>query len=260
MLKIRGKPITLARVVRSLRGRWTDRVFPTTGFRGVHASFAEAEQSAPPVKSLGYDAADAGGWYPAKRTGIQLEDYPVTYWLRDAFKDGSTVFEIGGHVGIAFYGFTQVMEYPAGLQWTICDVPTVAAAGEALARERGEPRLRFVTKPSDVPGADIVIAAGALQYIESPTLGETLAAMRHRPKHVLVNVTPVYDGPSFVTLQNLGNVYCPYRVFNRSEFVASLDAAGYGLIDSWQKPRRFEIPGHPDRSFDHYSGFYFRAR
>jgi len=70
----------------------------------------------------------------------------------------------------------------------------------------------------------------------------------------------VYDGPSFVTLQNIGTVYCPYRVFSRREFVSSLEALDYELVDSWQKPRAFRVPGHPDKSFGAFSGFYFRQR
>ena len=258
-MKPNALPLTPARILRSLRRRLHDHLQPLNQFRGVYDSFADALRAAPRTKAVGYDAANSSDWYLDKHNEVRLEDYPVLFWLRTAFEDSRSLFEIGGHVGVAYYGFAQVLTYPRDLTWTICDVPTVAAAGEALARERGRSNIRFVTSPAQVEGADIVLAAGALQYVETPSLAGTLAAFRARPKHVLVNTTPVYDGPSFITLQNIGPVYCPYRAFNRQEFVDSLQSLGYSLVSSWQKERVFRVPGHPERSFDHYTGFYFRS-
>ena len=248
-----------ARALRWLRWRIQDRLQPVNACRGVYANFAAAAKAAPDIKPVGYDSANASKWYSGKLAAIQPEDYPVAFWLREALRDGRSVFEIGGHVGVAYYGFSRLIEYPAGLTWTICDVPSICEAGAALARERGQSGLRFVTSASQTEGADIVLAAGALQYIESPSLAETIASFRHKPGHVLVNTTPVYDGPDFITLQNIGTAYCPYRVFGRATLLQSMQAIGYSLIDSWRQARTFRLPGHADKSFDHYSGFYFRS-
>ena len=99
-----------------------------------------------------------------------------------------------------------------------------------------------------------------LPYAISKLASEQYVRFFAARRHVLINVTPVYDGPAFVTVQNVSAVYCAYRIFNRQELVGSLESAGYRLVDSWAKPRRFRVPGHPDKSFDQYSGFYFRAR
>ena len=251
--------MTPVRILRSLRLRLHDHFQPLNQFRGVFATFGEAQQAAPPIKALGYNGFDSSNWYQDKHREVRQEDYPVLFWLRTAFEDSHSLFEIGGHVGVAYYGFAQVLPYPPDLTWTICDVPAVVAAGEALARKRGRSNIRFVTSPAQVEGADILLAAGALQYVDSPTLAETVKGFSIRPKHVLVNSTPVYDGPSFITLQNIGPAYCPYRAFNRQEFVGSMQQIGYSLVSSWQKERAFHVPHHPDRSFDHYSGFYFRS-
>jgi putative methyltransferase (TIGR04325 family) len=259
MPQFRGKPLTLGRIVRSVRGRLFDSGAPLNSCKGVYSSFAEAMKAAPPSKPLGYDAANSANWYLGKLDSLLLEDYPVVYWLRSALQDSRTVFEIGGHIGEAYYGFSRVLPYPADLQWTICDVPTIAEAGRKLAHERGRTNLHFVTSLRETEGADVLLAAGALQYFEPRTLAEVIAPFRVRPRHILVNVTPVYDGPSFVTLQNIGSAYCPYRIFSRPEFVGALEQVGYTLVDSWRKDRALSIPGHPDKSFDHYSGFYFRA-
>lgn len=259
LLQVRGKPITAGRIVRSLKHRVLARLRPVNSYQGVYSTFTEAAQKAPRGKPLGYDAADSQNWYLNKHTEVQLEDYPVLFWLRGAFENSRSVFEIGGHVGVAYYGFSQVVDYPADLKWTICDVPTVATAGATLAKERGRTNINFVTHPDQAEGADIVLAAGALQYVDSPSLADAIASFRIKPRHVLINTTPVYDGPAFVTLQYIGTAFCPYRIFNREELAGSLKKIGYSLVASWRKERTFRIPGHPDKSFDHYSGFYFRA-
>jgi len=254
-----GRPLTPARVLRALQGRVRDRLQPINEVRGVYATFAEAAAAAPRTKPTGYDAANAGDWYSDKLTGVQLEDYPALFWLERAFADARSVFEIGGHVGVAYYGFSKLLRYPDGHRWTILEVPSVVAAGRALAESRGAKDLHFTTDPSLIEGAEIVLAAGSLQYLER-SLVDILSRWRIQPKHVVINITPVYDGPAFVTVQNVGTVYCAYRIFNRQELIQRLDALGYTLVDSWSKPRVLRVPGHPERSFDRYSGFYFHKR
>ena len=245
---------------RWLQWQLTERRQPLNGCRGVFRTFAEARASAPGIKPLGYDAANAADWYTEKQEGVGLDDYPAVYWMRNAFEDSRSVFEIGGHVGVAYYGFEHVMTYPEGLTWTIQDVPSIAEAGRQLARQRGRANLHFVSDSTEIDGADVVLAAGSLQYIDSPGLVDMIARFTHRPRHIIINTTPVYDGPAFVTLQNIGTAYCPYRIFNRSELTEGLAAHGYALVASWRKDRQLRIPDHPDRSLDHYSGFYFRFK
>ncbi|HWV15281.1 MAG TPA: methyltransferase, TIGR04325 family [Cellvibrio sp.] len=256
--KYRNK-LTLKRIIEALLVRIHDYLQPLNSMRGVYSSFAEAVAAAPATKPTGYDAANAQSWYYTKLNSIGLEDYPVLYWLRQAFADSSSLLEIGGHVGVAYYGFARVLEYPAELNWTIVDVPSVMQAGEAMARERQSRHLHFAHSGlAGMKGVDILMTVGALQYLETD-LASIISDFQYKPRHLIINTTPVYEGPGFTTLQNLGSVYCAYRIFNRQEFVASLKAIGYTLIDSWAKPRQFRVPGHPDKAFDHYSGFYFRA-
>jgi putative methyltransferase (TIGR04325 family) len=259
-LHFRGKPLTASRVIDAIRVRVQDRMQPINEVRGVYRTFGEAERAAPRVKPVGYEAANAGDWYADKLTGVQLEDYPVLFWLSQALVHSRSIFEIGGHVGVAYYGFSQLLDYPADLTWTILDVPSVMAAGEDFARRRGRTNLRFATEGVGAgDGADIVLAAGSLQYLET-NLSDIIRGWRVRPEHLLINITPVYDGPAYVTVQNVGSVYCAYRIFNRQELVTSLEALDYALVDSWRKPRALRVPLHPERSFEYYSGFYFRLQ
>jgi len=242
-----------------VRLRWHDLWYPLNSFRGVYGSFAEAAAAAPDIKPLGYDAANSASWYAQKMQGVLPEDRRVVERLRAALGDSRTVLEIGGHVGTAFYGFQSELTYPTDLKWTIWDVPSICEAGRALARERGATALTFVPDPALAPPAEIVLAAGALQYVDTPQLETLLSGRRGEVRHLLINLLPAYDGPEFVTLQNIGSAFCPYRVFNRRALVEAMAGLGFELVEEWKKARAFSVRFHPERAFAAYSGFYFRA-
>jgi putative methyltransferase (TIGR04325 family) len=102
-----------------------------------------------------------------------------------------------------------------------------------------------------------LLTCGTLQYIE-PSLSEMLGQLKTKPRHILINRVPFYDGEMFITLQNIGYAFCPYKIQNRAEFIASLASIGYELIDSWTLSRSCYIPFHPERFVRNYYGFYLR--
>jgi putative methyltransferase (TIGR04325 family) len=56
----------------------------------------------------------------------------------------------------------------------------------------------------------------------------------------------------------MGTAMCPYKLFNRAELIADVEALGYRLIDAWRSPDvHCEIPFLPKYTIDAYSGFYF---
>ena len=143
----------------------------------------------------------------------------------------------------------------------MCDVPAVVESGAALAAEEGAAdRLRFTTAFADASGADVLLAAGSLQYVETP-LAELLGGLASPPAHILINKTPTHATREFVTLQNIGLAFCPYRIHRRDALPASLQAIGYELVDSWENADlRCEVPFHPDAGPIVYVGHYFRRQ
>jgi putative methyltransferase (TIGR04325 family) len=221
----------------------------------VFSSFEDASRCAPASRPLGYDNPTAAGLYRDLLDAPRHDDYPAIFWLQRVLHGCRSLLEIGGHVGVAYYAFERLLS-PRELTWTILDTPAVAEAGRQLARERARSNLRFVTDFSEVTGrVDVVFASGSLQYVPGPLLPERLRAMPALPCHVLINKTPVTDHDGFVTLQDIGVSSCPYRVHSRAELIDPLVAMGYRLVDSWRKERRLAVPGHPERTLDHYSGF-----
>jgi hypothetical protein len=152
-------------------------------FHGVYGSFDEAHRSAPTGRPTGFDV---GGVAEQEILRSRVDrifpyDYPVLFWLRPLLVPGAVVFDYGGHVGVHFYAYGRVLEFPPGLTWTVCELPAVVEAGRTLAVEREAPSLRFTGSTAEASGADVLIASGVLQYVESPPLGELLAGLAEPP-------------------------------------------------------------------------------
>jgi putative methyltransferase (TIGR04325 family) len=246
-------------VLALLRWRYR-RQFPhwPGAFWGVFGSFAEATAAAPPGLPLGYDSPQMATLYDGRLDRVWATDYPSMLWLERALPQVRSVFDLGGHVGVSYYGFSRYLTFPAGLRWTVCDVPAVIDRGRALAAEKQAAALEFVSRPEDLDGKDVLHASGVLQYLEEDVTA-LLGRLSAPPAHLLLNKLPLHDGPAFVTLQHTMHAYCPYRVFNRAAFLTALEQAGYRLIDSWDDlDRTCIVPHQPGRAVTKYTGLYLR--
>lgn len=169
------------------------------------------------------------------------------------------IFDYGGHCGTHFYAYAQYVEYSPQLQWQVCDLPEIIRAGKKIALEQGKHQLTFTDQFQSADGADVLLAAGSLQYVDSPSFLASLSGLKSLPKNILINKVPLHDQPTFVTLQNGGVAFHPMYVFNRKEFIESICAVGYRLVDQWPVPSHSgRIPFYPKASFPSHSGLYFR--
>ena len=223
-------------------------------------TYSQALAAAPETMPHSYDLEIAASMYRTQLQKVRACDYPAMYWLsRLLNKDVVEVFDLGGHMGQAYYGFAEYIDYPAGIRWQVHDVPTVMETGRNWAREH-DPLggLGFADTPECADGCDLLITTGALQYLEY-SLPELLQRLDHAPDHVLVNLVPMHPGRGYFTLQNLGIAICPYRVMCLPEFVAQMKALEYDVADQWElKERHIRIPFEREAGIDAYHGFYFR--
>jgi putative methyltransferase (TIGR04325 family) len=231
---------------------------PPNGYSGVFATVEEAARAIPPGQPSGYDHDEMAAYYRNRLDHPQSDDYAPMFWLRTAVAGAQRVFDLGGHVGVAYHAFRRFLELPDGLIWTVCDVPAVVRAGEEVARERGTPSLRFTTRQEDADGADVLYTAGALQYLPEGALHGLLGRLARPPPHVIVQLTPLHDSRSYVTIQATGHAFCPYTVASRKTFVAGMEQLGYRLVDAWDLPRSMEVPFEPWTRVEHYAGLYLR--
>jgi len=250
-------------LVRTLRERVYERQFARVvpwarRFRGVYATFEEAARAAPAAKPVGYNNPGAAGFMEPCRS-MSISDYPVLFWLQQALQESSSLLDIGGYVGICYYTYYRYLDHSKDVDWVIQDVPAVVDAGIQIARTRHSPGLSFTTEITSAVKPEIVLAAGSLQVIEK-NFTDLLLQMGSRPGHLILTQIPLTHLPDFVTLQDLGPAVCPYKIFNRMEFIKSIEAHGYKLLDSWDNAELdCRIPFHPERSVPSYSGLYFKA-
>lgn len=226
-------------------------------FRGVFASFADAERSIPPGQNVGFDHAALATMYRDRMLKACPSDYAVLYWLRRILAPSSVVYDFGGHVGISYHGWRGYLDHLPETRWIVYDLPAITRAGEAIARERPSPGLSFTNDLRAARGCTIFLLAGSLQYQEK-SLPAVLDEAGCRPPHVIVNKLPLYDGAPFVTVQSAGTAFHPYQIYNRGEFVADMTAIGYRVVDDWMNAEQScRIPFTRDRDIDAYSGYYF---
>jgi putative methyltransferase (TIGR04325 family) len=231
-------------------------------YRGVFSSFDEAQASIPPSSVSGYDNTESADLYRERTRRIFINDYPMIYWLGRWFAEGAhRVFDIGGHIGLAYYAYRKYLAYPSSLSWTVMDVPAVNAAGAQWAVQHDAARsLHFADEVGAASGTDVLFAAGSLQYL-SYSLEDALRSMARKPRFLLLNSVPIHMRESYFTVQNIGTACCPYRITAEREFLDGLAALGYDLQDRWENPlRSCIIPFHPDKSLDRYFGFAMRHR
>ena len=190
---------------------------------GVFDSFASARRWLPASPEFNTDALQKQ-YVEVRTQRIFAYDYPVMWWLSSAFRDGAqSILDIGGSVGVHYYAYRLFINMPETLSWSIVEVPSVVAMGRTLAAVRKAAALDFseyLTESLSRARADVLISAGALQYMENASPANLIERMTKRPSRVLLNKLPIYDGEDFITTQNLGNgCFAPVRVFNRGTFI-----------------------------------------
>lgn len=243
---------------------WRRRQFLTeAGFGsyfGLFKNFGEAREWLPANPE--FDKAALAAEYVNVRTKkVFAYDYPVMWWLERAFGQGAVrVLDIGGSVGVHFHAYRRYFELPQGVSWNVVEVPAIAAIGRKMAEQAQAGGLRFADNLEQALSSnDIWIAAGSLHYFEDARPGDLLQRCEGRPRHILLNKLPLYDGEDYVTAQNIGaGCFSPMHVYNRSRFIEELESLGYTLRDEWQVPERsMYLPGFPERSFPAFTGLYF---
>jgi putative methyltransferase (TIGR04325 family) len=242
---------------------WQLRFARTYGaYRGIYASFDEANRHAPGSAKLGYDHAAMAEQYErdfyADRGQIGTFDYPVLYWLQRLLEPNARVFDFGGNVGNRYYAYRERLDFPAAHCWVVCELPEILKVGQKIAAQEACGEISFTGRFEDASNALILLASGSVQYLGTQ-FADQLAALPERPRHLIISRTPLCDGPSFVTLQNGGPVFYPSHVMNRDAFVRGVCQLGYELQDSWKDMAEpCLVPFHPEFATLSFHGLVFR--
>lgn len=229
-------------------------------YLGVFPSHASALAAVPAALKASYDHPQAAAQYRYRTRQLDIGDYPTLYWLEQLLRQGCRgFFDLGGHIGVAYYAFGRYLDFPADLTWTVNDMPTTMDAGRAWAAEHDTTRsLAFAADKDAADGQDALLVLGALQYFDFDLVA-WLASLANPPPHVIVNRSPMHDRHDFHTLQNMGFACLPYHVLARPAFIRGMGELGYRMVDAWRcDERSCRIPFAHDHDVEGYSGFCFR--
>lgn len=233
-------------------------------FWGVFPSYEDALGATPkdhPLMKVGYDTPEIADKGREVYERMHQFDYPVLYWLHrftaSCLEGGCTVVDLGGHLGEKLRVFRQRWTPPPELSWIVCETSATVEAAAKLPDEDRPQGLKFTTNIAVLNGARVVLASGALQYLER-NLWNLLDELDSPPDHLVLNKVPLASGSDFWTLQNAWQSILPYHVFNRDAFVGQLAKRGYTLLDEWAIPDyAVRIPLRPDLGTEYNSGLCF---
>ncbi len=237
------------------------KIFVGSRTSGVYHSVSEARLHIPAGRKIGYDHEESADLYPWLMDYTKISDFAVLFYFNKLLRPGMRIFDFGGNIGVLYYSLQKHWKLPKGVTWTVCDVPAVVKAGRARAAQHDTPGLEFTSDFREAAGADVLLTSGTLQCVEgdfAPML-ESLGSAK--PQHVLINRVPMWNRPELVSLQDLGPVVYPYRVFERSRFLDSLETAGYTVEDKWDCPEKsISIRFHPWIRINGFDGYYLTLK
>ncbi|MGP6158691.1 MAG: methyltransferase, TIGR04325 family [Vulcanimicrobiaceae bacterium] len=225
-----------------------------SGLRRTYATFGEAAEACRRAGYVGHELPELRQIH--LNWPRELSDYPVL--LRLASVDGTKVFDFGGSVGNMYYSYAARLASLSRFEWTVYDLPPLVDAGLALARERGDTNLRFSSDLAAGRDCDIALFSGSLHYWEG-TLAELFARMGSRPRHVIVNRSPMRDRGEHVVVVQTGLAAFPCRLLSRERLEAEFSALGYELVDWWREyTLSYQLTLLPEYSAQTYFGCYLR--
>lgn len=230
------------------------------GYQHPFATLRDAEEAIARYTLENHSSLQNVEFHLAQAAKPRPSDYAALFHLRQIMPDIRRVFDLGGNVGNLFYCYAKVLDFRPDLVWTVLDLPKTRAIGERIARQWGEPRLRFTNDLEDADGADLFIASGSLHYFEQP-LFERIAALEHRPRYILINRTPLTDTTPVAAIQDAGSFLVACKLFNKRDLLHGFEAQGYEAVDDWAAEElSLVIPGYPEFSVPRYSGIFLQLR
>jgi putative methyltransferase (TIGR04325 family) len=245
----------------TLRDLYTARHFynPQNGprYRGVFKTYEAALAALPKGKLHGFESDSVPEYYEKHLLAFNPGDYPVLFWMQQELRPNDTVFDFGGGLAQCFYAYQELMQFPGGVRWLVCDVESLTKRGQELAQRRQVKNLHFTTDRQQGSGTAFFLTNGALQYVPED-LSEILSKLPELPQHVVVNRVPMYEGDSYYTIQSSAHSFSPYRIFSLQRFTAQLKDLGYAVAGEWKLPRSLHVQFHPELYVSNYRGFYFR--
>lgn len=245
MIRRVTKRIARHPAVRWARGRAYEREFLTGRggrFFGAFSSLDDAQRWDPSTSNAAYDDASLVDMNLDGFLEIQLFDWPVIFFLREAIGSNGlrSLTDFGGHIGVKYYAYAPHVSLPPDFRWQVVELDAMVRAGEETRNGRTAPHLSFHRELGEARSA-LLLCSGSLQYVELAP--NEIVERAGEPETLVLNKVPLTDGDDFWTLENFSGRRIPYRVFDAEAFRLSLRDRGYELEASWRiRERDFAVP------------------
>jgi len=227
---------------------------------GVFSTYAAAFAAIPKHRLGGWDHDVTAMLWVDTTGSVRPSTYPILFWLDKLLTPNAQLIDLGGSIGITYYGYRRYSKLPDGARWTIVEVPAIVEQGRKIAQREKAAGLELTDRLENLASCDILLTAGALQYMEHSVPG-LLARLPQLPRYILINKIPLTSGPGFWTLQNYGPAVSPDQIYNEQAFIAYFEQAGYQVRDRWAvQDLDCAIPFHPERYIREFAGLLFERR
>ncbi len=182
-------------------------------------------------------------------SSIHLFDWPVMFFLQKQMEESHlrVVTDFGGHIGVKFYAYRKLLNFPADLTWQVVDVPAMVREG----RRRLPPdvhALQFFERAEETVACDVLLCSGVLQYVDA-TVEEIVVRLPRKPRWIVLNKVNISQGETYFTLEDHGRYTLPFRVIAPKELEQARNRLGYTLTASWTIPYR-DIVVHSSQGTD----------
>ena len=259
MLDYLGQKPGFARLFRFIRANFIFRPCfrVLLGFRRRFDTFEQAQEAARKYILLGHAHQDNLLIHSKLVERARESDYPVFYHWSRMKNPPRRILDLGGNMGNLFYTYQRYLTFQEDTQWNILDLPELRAAGERIAGEKGETRIRYVDSIESAGDIDLFLSSGSLHYFDE-SLSSLLGRLPHLPRQVIINRVPVCEGEDIYTVQDSRTFLVPCKIRNRSELVSGMGKLGYTLASHWEAHQlSVTVPLYPESSAFRYSGLYF---
>jgi putative methyltransferase (TIGR04325 family) len=229
-------------------------------YSGIYPTYEAALAAVPDSRQAGWNHENSARLWVDQIDPVKLSTYPIFFWLSQLFGENDALVDVGGSIGLTYYGYRRLGRLPSGATWTVVEVTKIAEQGALIAQAEGAATLKFVDQVTAAGRCDVLLSAGALQFMPTSLPG-LLESLPTAPRYILLNKLPITAGEDCWTLQNYGPAVTPHRLFNEDSFLQYFDTHGYRLRDRWAvQDLDCLIPFHPERFIKAFAGFVFERR
>ena len=230
------------------------------GYRSSFRTLREAERAVKPYARGGHENSANMTLHLELNRVARPSDYAAFYYLRNRVTAIGKIFDLGGNVGNLYYCYKEYLPTREDLIWSVYDLPETLSHGKILADRKNARNLQFTDDLRRAAEADLFIASGSLHYFDK-SLPDLLEDIGARPKYILINRTPLTEGPEFAVVQDAGHIRVACMLYNRSKLIDNLARLGYGLLGEWQAAELWlPVLDRPSSTIRAYTGLWLERQ